>query len=327
MEKQFPDLMSGKRLLYVHGFGSAGSTHTAQLLREYLPNATVLSPDLPIHPEEAMRLLHDIVDTEHPDLIIGTSMGGMYTEMLYGYDRIVVNPAFQMGETMIEHGMVGKQTFQNPRKDGIQEFMVTKALVKEYKEMTTHCFSNVTEEEKQHVYGLFGDNDQTVHTFDLFQEHYPQAIPFHGEHRLNDKVLLHYIIPVIRWISDKQEGKERPTVLIHYDAMHDSYGKPVSSLNKAYEYLLDNYTVYFVAPAPSNDPASMTEVQQWITQHISTPGWNHVLFTNQPQLIYCDYVISKEEIKDFPGTTIRWGSAEFKTWEEIITYFSRLGGQ
>ena len=63
------------------------------------------------------------------DLIIGTSMGGMYTEMLYGTDRILVNPAFQMGETMGKHGMIGKQTFQNPRKDGVQEFIVTKAMV------------------------------------------------------------------------------------------------------------------------------------------------------------------------------------------------------
>ena len=49
-----------------------------------MPGATVIAPDLPIHPEEAMDLLHKTVDTERPDLVIGTSMGGMYTEMLYG---------------------------------------------------------------------------------------------------------------------------------------------------------------------------------------------------------------------------------------------------
>ena len=38
--------------------------------------------------------------TEKPDLIIGTSMGGMYTELLKGFDRILVNPAFEMGDTM-----------------------------------------------------------------------------------------------------------------------------------------------------------------------------------------------------------------------------------
>ena len=70
--------------MYVHGFMSAGSTHTAQILRDLMPGATVIVPDLPIHPEEAMDLLHKTVDTERPDLVIGASMGGMYTEMLYG---------------------------------------------------------------------------------------------------------------------------------------------------------------------------------------------------------------------------------------------------
>lgn len=77
-----------------------------------MPRATVLAPDLPVHPAEAMALLKETVESERPDLIIGTSMGGMYTEMLYGFDRICVNPAFEMGATMSEHQMMGKQTFQ-----------------------------------------------------------------------------------------------------------------------------------------------------------------------------------------------------------------------
>ena len=72
-------------------------------------------------------------------------MGGMYAEMLYGYDRILVNPAFLMGDTMTKHGMLGKQTFQNPREDGVQDVIVTKSLVEEYKEITRQCFSAVNE--------------------------------------------------------------------------------------------------------------------------------------------------------------------------------------
>ena len=30
---------------------------------------------------------------------------------------------------------------------------------------------------------------------------------------------------------------------------------------------------------------------------------------------------------NFMGTNIQYGSDEFKTWEEIITFFERLGGQ
>ena len=65
-----------------------------------------------------------------------------------------------MGDTMLKHGMLGKNTFLNPRQDGVQEFIVTKALVEEYKEITAKCFAGVTEEEsRDRVYGLFGDED------------------------------------------------------------------------------------------------------------------------------------------------------------------------
>ena len=326
-KKTFPNLMVGKKIIYVHGFMSAGSTHTAQILRDYMPQATVIAPDLPIHPEEAMELLRNLVKTENPDLIIGTSMGGMYTEMLYGVDRICVNPAFQMGSTITESNMMGKQVYQNERQDGEKEVIVTKALVKEYKEMTEQCFAQVTEEEQLKVFGLFGDEDPIVHTFDLFSEHYTQAIHFHGEHRLIEKAIFHYLMPVIRWIDDRQEGRERRTVLISQDTLADGYGKPKSSLHKAYELLLDNYNVYFVSPAPTNNPSVITEQQAWIEETFSAPAWNHAIFTNQPQLLYGDYFISSTEQPDFLGTVLRFGSDEFKTWEEIITYFEQLGGQ
>lgn len=325
--KTYPDLMKGKKILYVHGFMSAGSTHTAQILRDYMPGVEVISPDLPIHPEEAMSLLRGICETEKPDLIIGTSMGGMYTEMLSGFDRICVNPAFEMGDTIKEHNMIGKQVYQNPRQDGVQEVIVTKALQKEYKEITSQCFANVTVDEQRRVFGLFGDKDPVVHTFDLFHEHYPQAIHFHGEHRLVEPVVYHYVMPVVRWIDDRQEQRERPTVLIHWDTLVDDYGNPRSSLHKAYEFLLDSYNVYFVAPAPTNNHKFVTEVQSWIEEYISAPAWNHVIFSNQLQLVYGDYLISSRHASESLGTGIEFGSDEFKTWEEVITFFSRLGGQ
>lgn len=326
-KKTFPDLMAGKKIIYVHGFMSAGSTHTAHILCDYMPQATVIAPDLPIHPEEAMELLRNLVGTEKPDLIIGTSMGGMYTEMLYGIDRICVNPAFQMGATLTESNMMGKQVYQNERQDGVQEVIVTKALVKEYRDMTEQCFSQVNEEERQHVFGLFGDADSVVHTFDLFREHYPQAIRFHGEHRLIEKAIFHYLMPVVRWIDDRQEGRERRTVFIDQNTLADGYGKPKSSLHKAYEFLLDNYNVFFVCPAPTNSPEAIARQQEWIEETFSTPAWDHVVFTNQPQLLYGDYLISSTGNDDFLGTTLHFGSDEFKTWEEIITFFERLGGQ
>lgn len=328
MNKQYPDLMAGKTILYVHGFGSAASSGTVTRIQATLPQAHVIAYDLPLHPEEAMMLLHKVCDEQKPDLIIGTSMGGMYTEMLRGFDRICVNPAFQMGETMKEHNMMGKQCFQNPRQDGVQEFIVTKQLLKEYRDICEQCFQGCDDaSEQRRVYGLFGDEDPLVHTYDLFLSHYPQAIHFHGEHRLDDKALVHGVIPVIRWISDRQECRERPVVLIHFDALHDDYMNPKASMMKAYEFLIERYDVRVVAPAPTAKPEAVTTVQQWVEQHLSAPAWNRVVFTCDTQLLMGDYLIGTAAELPFLGTYIQLGSDEFKTWEEVITYFDRLGGQ
>ena len=326
--KQYPELMAGKTVLYCHGFASSGQSGTVTRLREVMPQARVIAPDIPIHPQEAIALLRDVCQQEQPDLIIGTSMGGMYAEQLRGYDRICVNPAMEMGETMRAHGMTGTQQFQNPRQDGIQEFYVDKALVKEYKEQSEQRFEGITPEEQQRVYGLFGDEDTTVDTYDMFREHYPQAIRFHGEHRMNDKSFMHSVVPVIRWIDDRQEHCERPIIYIGIETMMDGWQKPLSSVQKAVRMLIEHYQVYFVAPA---DDCAATAA--WLAAYINVPAWHHIIFTHRRSLLYGDYFIrdERQEVRDEKesslATVIEFGSDTFKTWEDVIIYFEQLGGQ
>lgn len=315
-------MMAGKTVLYCHGFASSGQSGTVARLREVMPNAKVIAPDLPIHPQEAIDLLHHVCQQEQPDLIIGTSMGGMYAEQLYGFDRICVNPAMEMGETMKAHGMTGTQQFQNPRLDGVQEFYVDKNLVKEYKEQSEHRFEGTTDQERKRVYGLFGDEDTTVNTFDMFHEVYPHALHFHGEHRMNDRSFMHSVVPVIRWIDDQQEHRERPIIYIGVETLADAWQKPASSMQKAIRLLIEHYQVYFVAPCSQYD-----ETTAWLTEYINVPAWRHTIFTDRRGLLYGDYLISLLKEDDTMATLLQYGSDSFKTWEDIIEFFSRLGGQ
>lgn len=319
--------MRGKTIMYVHGFGSSAASGTVSLLARLMPQARIVAEDLPLHPAEALDLLRNMAAAERPDLIIGSSMGGMYAEMLYGYDRILVNPAFCMGDTMTKHGLTGKQTFANKRKDGVQEFIVTKALIAEYKAVTEQCFAHVADEEQGRVYGLFGDKDPLVDTFGLFRTHYHNAIHFHGEHQLTDPVALHYLVPLIRRIDDRQQQRQRPVMYIAVEAMKDSYDKPRSSMHKTYEMLLEHYNIYLMASAPTNDHAALQQAQDWCEQYLSAPAHDRIIFTNAPELSYGDYLISAHPVPDFMGTVIQIGTDEFKTWEDIDTFFRRLGGQ
>lgn len=193
-----------KKILYLHGFSSAGSTGTATNLRNHLYQdygITVVAPDIPVSPREALTYIHKIVDEEQPDLIIGTSMGAMYAETLKGWLRICVNPSFHMAK-MLTFKHLGKNVaFQNKRQDGATQFKVDKQMIAEFKEIETGLsLKKVTAEEKKLVWGLFGDKDPMVNCQQEFAKAYGKEhfVVFDGEHSLTDTVVKRDLLPLIK---------------------------------------------------------------------------------------------------------------------------------
>lgn len=192
----------GKKILYVHGFASSGASGTVKLLRErfYELGISVVAPDVPVMPLEAVDLLKRVVEEEQPDLIIGTSMGAMYASLLNGYPRILVNPSFYMSKTLVFKKMTGRQKFLNKRLDGSVEFNVDKTVIDQYKEVEKMLFKNIDASEKELVYGVFGKNDKFVNYQKEFIQNYGKEHfeLFDGEHQLNDAALKKVVIPKIK---------------------------------------------------------------------------------------------------------------------------------
>lgn len=327
-----PALMSGKTILFVHGFASSGRSGTARALRTLLPEAEVLAPDLPVDPHEAMALLRGLVAERRPDLILGTSMGGMYAEQLYGFDRILVNPAFQLADTILKNNGLGRKEFHNPREDGQKDFLVTKGLLEEFREVSSHCFEGVCEEEKKRVFALFGRRDTLVFTHDLTREHYPQCISYDGEHSLVDSSLLHSVLPVIQWIDDRQRGIQRPSVLIVFDGAlrYRHNGEAVSASLKAVEYLAQRFDLQFVVGGEADGWEAMEDKRKWMEDSIGVPVWNRTVLTTRKDLLLGDYLVDAHPEENggdsFMGTVIRLGAPDFRDWEETITFFARICG-
>lgn len=82
-----------------------------------------------------------------------------------------------------------------------------------------------------------------------------------------------------------------------------------------------------IKKSPTNDHAALDADARWIEQYLSTPAHDHVLYTNNKALLYGDFFIDTTPDDNFMGTTIQLGSDEFKTWEEVITFFERLKPQ
>ena len=89
-----------KKILFLHGFFATGSCPMAMALREAFDGqAVVLTPDLPLHPKEALRYIRTLISQEKPDLLIGNSCGSFLAQLLapdVGVPALLGNPYFMM---------------------------------------------------------------------------------------------------------------------------------------------------------------------------------------------------------------------------------------
>ncbi len=189
-----------KRLIYFHGFASSANSSTIKTLREFLPDYEIIAPDIPVDPAEALPLLHDLCIYTHPDIIAGSSMGGMYCQQMFGFKRICVNPAFFMSKYS-KVLQTGTFDFLNARQDGATQFTITPEIISHFAEMEEHQFDGITDWDRDNVWGLFGRDDDQVNCQGSFLEHYRNIAYFDGGHRLNATVINDVLIPLIRRLT------------------------------------------------------------------------------------------------------------------------------
>ncbi|MBR0055798.1 MAG: hypothetical protein IJP66_00575 [Kiritimatiellae bacterium] len=195
-----------KKILYLHGFASSGASGTVEILRrefwdKVAPSrrATVLSPDIPLDPSDAMPQIEALAYDEMPDLVIGTSMGGFYAQRLHGFTRICVNPSFWLSRKY-DILFVGRHKWLNRRKDGATEFHVTKETIAHFQEAEAHQFDGIDDDDRALCHGLFGADDtlNPPQSRQVFEQHYPgMAHVFPGGHHLNAEVVSKTLLPFI----------------------------------------------------------------------------------------------------------------------------------
>ena len=188
------------KILFLHGFYASGQCVPAVALREaFEGRAEVITPDLPMHPKEAVRFIHELIDREQPDLLIGNSCGSFYAQMVApvaGIPTLLGNPHFRMTEFLKQR--IGEHQYKSPRKDGKQNFVIDEALIEEFAEMEAHQFDNCTPESRSRIWGLFGDNDTLAHFEPLFLEHFDRSFHFPGGHTPTAEEVQNYYVPLIK---------------------------------------------------------------------------------------------------------------------------------
>lgn len=90
-------------ILFLHGFASSGSATKAEVLKDYciknFINQEFISPDLPVEPEKAIKLIENILKSaDNNTIVFGSSLGGYYAMWAgtkYDTNIVLVNPAVE----------------------------------------------------------------------------------------------------------------------------------------------------------------------------------------------------------------------------------------
>ncbi len=189
-----------KKILFLHGFYASGQCVPAVALKEaFEGEADVITPDLPMHPKEAVGFIRELIDSEKPDLLIGNSCGSFYAQMVapvVGVPALLGNPHFQMTEFLKQR--IGEHQYKSPRRDGNQNFVIDETLIEEFAEMEAIQFSHCNPDFKDRIWGLFGEKDTLAHFEPTFLKYYTKSFHFPGGHTPTADEVRNWYVPLAK---------------------------------------------------------------------------------------------------------------------------------
>ncbi|MCR5312462.1 MAG: DUF1653 domain-containing protein [Bacteroidaceae bacterium] len=188
-----------KTVIFLHGFFASGNCEPANALKEALVSKyRVVTPDLPMHPKEALMFIRSLCDKEEPDLLIGNSCGSFYAQILapiVGVPALLGNPYFKMTEFL--QTRIGVHQYKSQRQDGIQEFTIDEQLISEFEEIEKIQFNYTNPYYKDKIWGIFGENDTLANFEQVFSEHYNNVYHFPGAHTPTATEVKTWYVPLV----------------------------------------------------------------------------------------------------------------------------------
>ena len=119
--------------LYIHGLGSSAASGTKSSLARSLDIYEWLSPEITHNPFESLDILNEWATTFQPNLIAGTSMGGllaMYVNCRNAV-KVVVNPCIEIERVLRKIGY-GKHPYLQPRENGETEYTIDEPMIRQF---------------------------------------------------------------------------------------------------------------------------------------------------------------------------------------------------
>lgn len=212
----------------------------ARALREAFDGqAIVLTPDLPLHPKEALKYIRMLIDKEKPDLLIGNSCGAFLAQMLspvVGIPALLGNPHFKMTDFLRER--IGEHEYKAPRMDGNQTIVINESLINEFEQLEALQFDYCNPYYKDRVWGLFGEQDTLAHFEPLFLQHYNKSYHFPGGHTPTEQEVKTWYAPLAqKMLMEYSVKEERFSVILREECTSISIPHMTARLRSAWWYI------------------------------------------------------------------------------------------
>lgn len=121
--------------IYIHGYLSGGNSSTGAKLRQDMGNRfNILTPEVNGDPAHSLKVINDLIRATKPAIIIGSSMGGLYTLACDSGKTplLLVNPLLTPVETIKEHFLNKTIPYHSTRLDGATESTITDRELAEF---------------------------------------------------------------------------------------------------------------------------------------------------------------------------------------------------
>lgn len=186
-------------ILYIHGFQSSGNSNTVKKIAQFLDDE-LHSPDIPSSPKEAILFLNDYMKNNQIDIVIGTSLGGLYAMQL-NKPKIIINPALKFSK------LPGKYLYLNKRENNETEFYFDSDDIQYVMDMINpHTY------DPEYIglsYVIIGKYDELINfneiDLDYYFTYYDSIQYVDMGHRLSEEVIENVLIKTIAKVKKNIE--------------------------------------------------------------------------------------------------------------------------
>lgn len=148
-------------VMYIHGFRSGANGSKREQLQKYFGDRyRVIAPEVDADPEKSLAKINEIIATEKPEIIIGTSLGGWMTLMCDSGNAqlVVVNPSTDSEQTLGQ--WVGQELpYFCERLDGVQTYVLTQDVLDKY---GAYDLKHTIKEKASRIHALCSSSDELI---------------------------------------------------------------------------------------------------------------------------------------------------------------------